>query len=57
VCAKLLGLPSEGFLSVNRVAVNAALTKIVRGRSGTSLVSYNDHAHFEGEHRDLLTYR
>jgi broad specificity phosphatase PhoE len=56
-CAKLLGLSSEGFLSANRVAVNAALTKIVRGRSGTSLVSYNDHAHFEGEHRDLLTYR
>jgi broad specificity phosphatase PhoE len=57
VCARLLGLPAEGFLSVNRVAVNAALTKIVHGRSGTSLVSYNDHAHFEGEHRDLLTYR
>jgi broad specificity phosphatase PhoE len=57
VCVELLGLPPEGFLSVNRVAVNAAMTKIVHGRSGTSLVSYNDHAHFEGEHRDLLTYR
>jgi broad specificity phosphatase PhoE len=56
-CATLLGLPAEGFLALNRVAVNAAFTKIVSGRSGTSLVSYNDHAHFEGEHRELLTYR
>jgi broad specificity phosphatase PhoE len=57
VCARLLGLPADGFVAVNRVSVNAAVTKIVSGRSGTSLVSYNDHAHFEGEHRDLLTYR
>ncbi|TCO44734.1 histidine phosphatase family protein [Actinocrispum wychmicini] len=57
VCAKLLGLPPEGFLAVNRVTANASITKVVRGRSGTSLVSFNDHAHFEGVHRDLLTYR
>jgi broad specificity phosphatase PhoE len=57
VCARLLGLPAEGFLSINRVAVNAAFTKIVSGRSGTSLLSYNEHAHFEGDHKDLLTYR
>jgi broad specificity phosphatase PhoE len=57
VCAKLLGLDAAGFVAVNRVAVNGAMTKLVHGRSGTSLVSYNDHAHFEGEHRDLLTYR
>jgi broad specificity phosphatase PhoE len=57
VCARVLGLPPEGFLSVNRVAVNAGITKLVHGRSGTSLLTYNDHAHFEGEHRELLTYR
>ena len=55
VCARLLGLSGEGFVTVNRVAVNCGMTKLVHGRSGTSLVSYNDHAHFEGEHRDLLT--
>jgi broad specificity phosphatase PhoE len=57
VCARLLGLSADGFVAVNRVSVNAAITKIVSGRSGTSLVSFNDHAHFEGEHRELLTYR
>jgi broad specificity phosphatase PhoE len=57
VCARIWGLDGEGFVAVNRVAVNGGMTKLVHGRSGTSLVSYNDHAHFEGEHRDLLTYR
>ncbi|MET0134094.1 MAG: histidine phosphatase family protein [Kibdelosporangium sp.] len=57
VCAEVWGLAAEGFVAVNRVAVNGGLTKLVRGRSGTSLVSYNDHAHFEGENRELLTYR
>jgi broad specificity phosphatase PhoE len=57
ICARLLGLPPEGFLALNRTMVNASLTKIVRGRSGTSLVSYNDHGHFEGPHRELLSYR
>lgn len=57
VCAELLGLEADGFVAVNRVAVNGGLTKLVHGRSGTSLVSYNDHAHFEGAHRELLTYR
>ncbi|RSM80388.1 histidine phosphatase family protein [Kibdelosporangium aridum] len=57
VCAKLWGLDAAGFVAVNRVSVNCGITKLVHGRSGTSLVTYNDHAHFEGEHRDLLTYR
>ncbi|HET9141872.1 histidine phosphatase family protein [Actinophytocola sp.] len=57
ICARLLGLPPQGFLALNRTMVNAGLTKIVRGRSGTSLVSYNEHGHFEGPHRELLSYR
>ncbi|MET0236298.1 MAG: histidine phosphatase family protein, partial [Kibdelosporangium sp.] len=57
ICAKLWGLDGEGFVAVNRVTANGGMTKLVHGRSGTSLVSFNDHAHFEGEHRELLTYR
>ncbi|ALG07320.1 histidine phosphatase family protein [Kibdelosporangium phytohabitans] len=57
VCAWMWGLDASGFVAVNRVAVNCGITKLVHGRSGTSLVTYNDHAHFEGEHRELLTYR
>jgi broad specificity phosphatase PhoE len=57
ICASLLGLSPEAFLAVNRTMVNASITKIVYGRSGMSLVSLNEHAHFEGLNRDLLTYR
>ncbi|MGH3625430.1 MAG: histidine phosphatase family protein [Sciscionella sp.] len=57
ICADLLGIPEAGFLGLNRVTVNASVTKIVRGRSGINLVSFNDHAHFEGEHRQALSYR
>lgn len=57
ICASLLGLAPEGFLAVNRTMVNASLTKVVRGPRGTSLVSLNEHAHFEGPNRELLSYR
>jgi broad specificity phosphatase PhoE len=56
VCsADLLALPSPGWTRIARVQVNAALTKVVSGRSGTSLVSVNDHAHLEEP--GLTTYR
>ena len=57
VAAGLLGLGSAGVVALNRVTVNGAVTKLVVGRGGVSLVSFNDHAHFEGEARELLTYR
>jgi broad specificity phosphatase PhoE len=57
VCARLLNAPPEGYLALNRTMANAGITKLVRGRSGVSLLSFNEHAHFEGEHRELLSYR
>jgi len=57
ICASLLGLAPEGFLAINRTMVNASMTKVVRGPLGTSLVSLNEHAHFEGPNRELLSYR
>jgi broad specificity phosphatase PhoE len=57
LCARLLGLPPEGFLALNRTMANASITKVVRGRSGVTLLSFNEHAHFEGDRRELLSYR
>lgn len=57
VCARLLGLDGQAWANLNRVIVNTSVTKLVAGRSGLTLLSVNDHAHLEGEHRDLLTYR
>jgi broad specificity phosphatase PhoE len=53
----LLGLPPEGFVALNRVAVNAGVTKVVTGASGATLVSFNEHAYLERQSRSLLTYR
>jgi broad specificity phosphatase PhoE len=57
VTAGLLGLGASGVVALNRVTANGAITKVVIGRGGTSLISFNDHAHFEGDARRLLTYR
>jgi broad specificity phosphatase PhoE len=56
ICAQLLGLDAEGLVALNRVTVNTGITKIVSGRAGTSLLSFNDHGHLEGA-AELLTYR
>ncbi len=56
-CVALLGVPETAFVALNRVAVNAAITKLAHGRSGTSLVSFNEHAHLERDGRSLVTYR
>ncbi len=57
VCGALLRVGAEGVVALHRVVVNTSVSKVVVGRSGTSLVAFNDHAHLEGESRHLLTYR
>jgi broad specificity phosphatase PhoE len=57
VCAHLLRLSPDGCVALNRVMVNASITKIVSGRSGTSLVSINEHGHLEAAGRECVTYR
>ncbi len=55
-CTHLLGLPVWQWPALARVVVNGSITKILSGRSGTNLLSFNDHAHLETE-RDTITYR
>ncbi len=54
-------VPARGAAGVwtqlNPVTVNASVTKVVVGRRGTTLVSFNDHGHLEGPDGGLLTYR
>jgi broad specificity phosphatase PhoE len=57
ICGNLLSVPPAGVVALNRVAVNAAITTFAAGRSGTSLLAFNDHAHLTGQRRPLLTYR
>jgi broad specificity phosphatase PhoE len=56
MCAQLLGLPVNGWPALARLTVNGSVTKVIAGRTGTHLLSFNDHAHLEGD-RALITYR
>jgi broad specificity phosphatase PhoE len=56
LCSRLLEVPPEGFVRLNRVIANASVTRVVSGRSGTSLLSFNEHAHLEGAGTPV-TYR
>jgi broad specificity phosphatase PhoE len=53
----LLGAPALVFGALNRVLVNASVTKLAIGASGTNVVSFNDHSHLEEVDRSLVTYR
>jgi broad specificity phosphatase PhoE len=56
VASALLGLGPDGWMRLNRTCANCSETKIVSGRSGTSLVTWNAHGYFDAQ-RDLITYR
>lgn len=55
VTSRLLTGTDDLWLKLNPVAVNTAVTKVVSGRRGLTVVSFNDHSHLEGT--DLLSYR
>ena len=57
LCVALMELPADAFVTFNRVTVNASCSKIVHGRGGTTLVSFNEHAHLERAGSSLVTYR
>jgi broad specificity phosphatase PhoE len=56
VAAQLLGLDPYRWAALNRTVVNASLTKVLVGRRGWTLLTFNDHAHLEHDRR-LITYR
>jgi broad specificity phosphatase PhoE len=56
VAASLLGSDAALWSRLNVVCVNSGVTKLVTGRRGVTLVSFNEHTHLEGV-PDLLTYR
>ncbi|ADB36031.1 Phosphoglycerate mutase [Kribbella flavida DSM 17836] len=55
VVSRLWSGGDELWLRLNPVTVNTAITKLVVGRSGLTVVSHNDHGHVDGT--DLLSYR
>jgi broad specificity phosphatase PhoE len=55
-CVQVLGLPADRWPVLARIIVNGSVTKIIKGRTGTTLLTFNDYAHLEGD-RSLVTYR
>jgi broad specificity phosphatase PhoE len=47
ICAELLAGSAQSVVRLNRMAINTGITKLVSGRSGISLSSYNEYAHLE----------
>ncbi|WP_112245078.1 histidine phosphatase family protein [Kribbella monticola] len=55
IAGRLLGGDDGLWRRLNPVTINTAITKLVSGRSGLTLISYNEHAHLDGT--DMLSYR
>ena len=55
-CARFTGLPADRWPALARVVVNTSVTRLITGRTGTHLLTFNDHAHLEAN-RSLITYR
>lgn len=53
--AQLWGVPDQNWPAMSRTFVNTSITKILVGRSGMTLVSFNEHAHVADE--ALFSYR
>lgn len=53
--AQLWGVPDQAWPSMSRTFVNTSITKVLAGRSGMTLVSFNEHAHVAGD--ALFSYR
>ncbi len=57
LCVSILEIPSETLVVLNRVAVNGAITLIASGRSGLSLISFNEHRFLERDPTATVTLR
>jgi broad specificity phosphatase PhoE len=57
VAATLLGGDATVWGQLNPVTINASVSKVVVGRRGATLVSFNDHSHLEATDPALITYR
>jgi broad specificity phosphatase PhoE len=57
LCVWLLAVPEPTFVRLNRVTVNAGITRVAYGSSGATLISFNEQGHLLADDSVLLTYR
>lgn len=51
------GVPDAGMPKLASRLANATVTKLVSGSRGVHVMTFNEHAHFEGAQSKLITYR
>lgn len=57
VTQHLMNIPRQNIFRINWTLANCGVTKVIYSDRGTWLSSLNEHAAFEGEHQQLITYR
>ncbi|MBZ4422156.1 histidine phosphatase family protein [Myxococcus sp. RHSTA-1-4] len=57
ICQDLLRIPDEHAFRLNTALANCGVTKVVYSERSRFLSTLNEHGHFEGAQRALLTYR
>lgn len=53
----LLGVPEHKIMNMNWTLVNCGVTKVVASRGRQFVATLNDHSHFEGKQKNLITYK
>jgi broad specificity phosphatase PhoE len=57
ICQELLQLPVSHAFRLNWTLANCGITKVIYSERGRYLSTLNEHGHFEGARRALITYR
>jgi broad specificity phosphatase PhoE len=57
ICRELMQLPDLQAYRLNLTLANCGVTKVIYSERAKYLSSFNEHAHFEGAHQKLITYR
>lgn len=57
IAQELLQIPDQHAFGLNWTLANCGVTKVIYSERGKYLASLNEHAHFEGDKRELITYR
>jgi broad specificity phosphatase PhoE len=57
VATSLLGGSADLWTQLNPVTVNSSVSKVVVGRRGMTMVSFNEHSHLEAAGDGFITYR
>jgi broad specificity phosphatase PhoE len=55
--SSLLGGSADIWVQLNPVTVNSSVSKVVVGRRGMTMVSFNEHSHLEAAGDGFITYR